>query len=127
MQRHLHEARTADSVLDDPKRPLRRKRVRRRITEARIECDVIVWRVETGVVENIEGLHVKTQVEPLSEFKILEHGYIHAGLERADEDVAAGGSKSRFHVVAERNSIYRRVRCQQGNSKRRRIEDRFAR
>ena len=80
VQRHLQEARTADGVLDHSELSARRTDVSALyadsgrsssawsktsscvlgwIGEERIELDVVVWRIETGVVKDVKGLNVK--------------------------------------------------------------------
>ena len=90
--------------------------IRRRIVEERVELDVVVGRIEAGVVENIESLHVELQPEAFVDPKVFEDGHVDAGLKRADENIAAGGSKRGFiHIanagdrIARRNAILARL------------------
>src|SRR4029077_14259528 len=64
------------------------------------ELDVVVRGIKAGVVENIESLDVELQPETFGDAKVLEDGHVHAGLKRADENIAARGSESGFVDVA---------------------------
>ena len=91
VQRHLQESRTADGVLNEPKLTVWRAgisalradsgihrharifpHVIRRIPEPRIECNVIIRRIEAGVVKDVKGLHIKTEFEALLDSEILK-------------------------------------------------------
>ena len=48
------------------------------IRKERIEFDVVVWRIEAGMIENIERLNVEFQFKPLFDREILEKRHIHA-------------------------------------------------
>ena len=91
VQRHLQESRAADGVLDKPELTVWRAgistlgadsgvhrhtrifpHVIRRIPEAGIECNVIIRRIEAGVVKDVKGLHIKTEFEALLDSEILK-------------------------------------------------------
>ena len=91
MQRHLQKSRAADGVLNEPKLAVRRAgisalgadsgihrhtrifpHVIRRIPEARIECNVVIRRIEARVVKDVKGLHIKTEFEALLDSEILK-------------------------------------------------------
>lgn len=59
----------------------------RRIAEG-VEIDAIVWNVETGVIENVERIHIVTQCEPLRDSEILERAQVPAILEWPAENIA---------------------------------------
>ena len=46
--------------------------VGRRIGEEGIEFDIVVWRIEAGVIENVESLDVESQLKALFKLEILE-------------------------------------------------------
>ena len=75
--------------------------VLRRIFEEWVELDVVVGRVETRVIEDVERLDVEFEPEALGDLEIFEDAHVHAGLERADENVAARGAEVGFVDVAD--------------------------
>ncbi len=133
MQRHLQEARAADGVLDQPKLAARGTLISalktnpgclckaragtivRWIGKERVEFDVVVRRIEAGMVEDIKSLDVKSQLETLFNPEVLEQRHIHTGLERTDENIPAGSTKSGFVDVASPRS-YGRSRIARRNA-----------
>ena len=153
MHRHLQEAGAADGVLDEPELTVWRANIsvrrraillrgiqrgirkwcgiRRRIVEERVELDVVIRSIKTGVVENVESLDVELQPETFVDPKVLEDGHIDARLKGADENIAASCSESGFvdiasagDRIARRNAVL--ARLQQRDAKRRAVEDRIA-
>ena len=129
MQRHLDEPRAADSVLDHSqltggrtlkgaprerggrrkevidggRKPAERGRWARlkkwRIGEAGSELDVVVGRIETGMVEDIEKLRVVFEMEALRQLEILEDREIETLLEWTAEHITATRSVTCFEIV----------------------------
>jgi len=121
VQGHLQETRAADGVLDDTELPVGRANIGRleanprslrdagrltgadvvgRIRKERIELDVVVRRIEAGMIEDVEGLQIETQLEALGDLEILEQAHVDARLKRAHEDIAAGRTKAGFVDIA---------------------------
>jgi hypothetical protein len=91
MQRHLKEPRTSNGVLNDAKVATRRTGigvgrssdawiepgihlvVDRRIAEKWIELDIVVGDIEAWMVEDVECLHVVSQIEAVIDFEILKN------------------------------------------------------
>src|SRR5580704_9492477 len=108
---HLEEAGASDGVLDEAEFAgwgadvgvgsgavglavdWERRTVLRRIFEERVELDVVVGRVEARVVEDVERLHVELEVESFVDLEVFEYSHVNARLERADENIAASGTK----------------------------------
>src|ERR1700744_4761911 len=151
MQRHWEEEGASDGVLDEAEfagwradvgvggRAVglavdgERRAVLRRIFEEWIELDVVVGRVEARVIEDVERLDVEFQVEAFVDLEILEDAHVDPRLERADENVAAGGTKVGLvnvangfaaRSVARRNAVLPGL--QQWNAERGAVEDRIA-
>src|ERR1700722_845187 len=95
MHRQLQKAVAPNRLLDHPKvlrvgrRSCQRLRIetRKRI-KARVELEVGVWRIETGLVEDIECVRLEFQRDALGDLEVLEYREIETGLERSAEDVA---------------------------------------
>ncbi len=115
MQRHLHEARAADGMLQLSQVARWRECISqysritsriglRGITEPRIERNIVAGNIEAGMIENIERLQVILQLEPLVELEVFEQSEIPAVLERAAENIAAAARITVFEVVADRRA-----------------------
>ena len=65
-------------MLDHTERTLRRESIARHWVETRIESDIVVGRVETGMVKQVKEIRRVLQVEALRDPRVLEHGEIHA-------------------------------------------------
>src|SRR5260370_25026096 len=115
MQRHLYEARAADGVLQLSQVARWRECISqysrttsgiglRRITEPRIERNIVARNIEAGMVEDIERLQVILQLEPLVELEVFEQSKIPSVLERAAENTAAAAGLAVFKVVADRRA-----------------------
>ena len=98
MQAQLQEPRASNSVLNYPQAAYWRDR--RRTLVIGEEIDVVVGRVEIGMVEHIEGIGFKAQAEALLDGELLGQAHIEAHLERTAEQVPARSPKHRFPVVA---------------------------
>jgi hypothetical protein len=72
MQRHLNKPRTAQGVLNHPKLSLRWKCIARIRIEAGIEGDVIVRRIEAGMVQNVKKIGLILQGKPLVDLGIFQ-------------------------------------------------------
>src|ERR1700719_3421721 len=98
MQCQLDESRTADGVLDGSAAArgrdqitwrgaaVERSRHIRRITERRIEGDVVIRRVEARMIEGVEELPIEANRQTLVQARFLEHREIEAGLEAPTKD-----------------------------------------
>lgn len=122
MQRHLEEPRAPDGVLDHTKLPPWRfasvckvqswsstglvwvgrfsRRVARETAEKGIEPHVVVWRIETRVIQEVKRLHVKLEPKSLCQFELLEDGHVHARLKWTSKDIAACGAETGFIEIA---------------------------
>src|SRR5580765_906226 len=136
VQGHLQEAGAADGVLDDAELSAGRadvaavggavlltghrkwRRVLRWIGEERVEFDVVIWSVKTGMIEDIKCLHVEFQPEAFRDHKNLGNAHVYTGLERADKNVAAGGAKTSFEIIAQWNTVVCGIWGQQRNAER---------
>src|SRR5260370_6586313 len=125
MQRHLQESRAADRVQDKAELSARRTLIGALKTnsgrpceasagavlgwigEVRIESDVVVWRIEARVIENIECLDIEAQFEPLLNLKILEERHVDAGLKRPDENIPAASAQCGFVNISSPGSCAR--------------------
>src|ERR1022692_2447593 len=76
-------------------------------TEAAIQGKAVERRVETGLVEDVEGVGLQFEIEALIELKSLEKRDIETRLERRPEKVAAIGSVAGFEVVGSGSSAGR--------------------
>jgi hypothetical protein len=108
MQRHLNQARAAEGVLDKARskgsRAIAEGGCRRRHgrncalplatesgtclkirTEARIQADVVVRRIETGMVEKVEELRVIAKSETFVQLKEFEDAEVETRLKWAPE------------------------------------------
>ena|SRR5580658_3800959 len=97
MQRELQEAWAANRVLDDAQAP--RGGNLWRTYEIGKEAHVVVRSVEIGMVENIERIGFKPQLEPLLDQELLGQAGVEAHLEWASKTVPAVISKQGFKVI----------------------------
>ena len=88
MQRHLNKTRAAQRVLNEAELSLRRECVAGVGIETGIERNVIVWSIETRVIQNVEEIGLILQGETFGEFRFLQNLKIHPGLEWGPENVA---------------------------------------
>src|SRR5580692_9966712 len=119
MQRHLDQAGAAQSALNEtgsewgraiakcfcrrchgwnralPLAPVSRTGLQVR-AEAGIQANIVVRRIEAGVVEEVEELRVIAQCEALVQFKEFEDAEVETRLKWAAECVATGARESRF-------------------------------
>jgi hypothetical protein len=71
MQRHLNKAGTADGVLDDSQLSQRRKRVAGIGVKARVERDVVVRRIKTCMIEQIEKVRLVLERKSFGQLRPL--------------------------------------------------------
>ena len=90
VQPQLQEPRAPDGVLDDSQAAL--GWVRGRTFVVREEVHVVVWRIKTGMVEDIECIGLKAQANALGERKLLGQAHVKTHLERTPEDIPTRAS-----------------------------------
>ena len=128
MQRHLNQARAAECALNETGseggRPVAkgfcrgcdsRNRALPLATagyaglqiraEAGIQTDVVIRRVETRMVEEVEELSVIAKGEAFVQLKKLEDAEVETRLKWSAECVAAGAGKSRFREIASSTAV----------------------
>jgi hypothetical protein len=112
MQRHLNKAGTADGVLDDSQLSQRRKRVAGIGVKARVERDVVVRRIKTCMIEQIEKVRLVLERKSFGQLRLFEYREVHPGLEWTAEDVTS--------IVGESvlNSIAKSLRTRRGRAAR---------
>ena len=107
MHRQLQKAITADRLPDHSEvlwirmgscQRLRIETGKR--VEAGIQLKIVVWGIETGVVEDVECVGLEFQRCTFSDFKFLENREIKPGLERSAENVAARAAVAGFLSIA---------------------------
>src|SRR6266849_3965044 len=100
MQRHLDESRTTKGVLDQSQLALRRERIARIGVEAGVERDVVVWRIKTRVIEQVEKVRLVLQRETFAHPSFFENREVHSRLKWTAEDVASTTGESVLNRIA---------------------------
>src|ERR1700736_1646426 len=98
MYSQLEESRAPNRVLNNAQAALRRNR--RRSRKVGEERHVIVGRIKTRMVENVECVEVKAQTNALCDRKLLCQTRVKAYLERTAEKIAAGAPVERLVKIA---------------------------
>src|SRR5580693_6817606 len=98
MQAQLQESRAADGVLNQSQAAL--GRVGRRTSKIGEERDVVVRRVEIGMIEHVERVSPEIQPEALLEGELLGQAHVKANLERTSEQVATRTTVERLEHIA---------------------------
>ena len=123
MQRQLQEARAAKRVLDVAEATLRSRK--RRPCEIGKVGDVVVWRIEIRMIEDIKGSRIEPQPVFVFEQELFPQTHIEARLERPSEYVASRSRKEGLVAVASRcvagghavrarlNELWVEIRCVQ--------------
>ena len=96
-----YRLRNHSEVLRVRRRSCQRLRIeaRERI-KASVQLEVAVWRIETGLVEDVEGIRLEFQRDPLRDLKVLENREIETRLERRTEYIAPGSTVAGFKGIA---------------------------
>src|SRR5579862_6869661 len=106
MRRELQESVAADGLLDHSVivriaiRGQRRWAETRLRVETRVQFEVAIRGIETGMVEDVERIGLEFQGDTLSDLEILEYREIETHLGGRAEEVAAVVTETGFYVVA---------------------------
>ena len=100
VKRHLDKARTADGVLDDAQLSQRRKRVTGIGIKAGVEGDIVVRRIKTCVVEQIEKVRLVLERKSFGQLRLFEYREVYPRLEWTAEDVTSAAGESVLNGIA---------------------------